>query len=297
MRQRMDRREFMRLAAFGGIVFASGVRAAGYGSPSEAAADDFYFVQLSDTHWGFDGPPNPDARGTLPKAIAAVNALSEQPDFVVFTGDLTHLTLDAQLRRARMTEFRDIVSKLKVRDVRFLPGEHDASVDRGEAFQEFFGPTQYTFEHKGAHFIVIDNVSDPKGIIGDAQLTWLAADLGKLPKDKPIVVLTHRPLFDLRPEWGWSTGDGARAVELLLPFANVSVFYGHIHQINQHMTGHISHRSAQSLIFPLPPPDAADHKPVPWDVAQPYRGLGWRDIEAAPMKATYEVHEHPVQGG
>jgi hypothetical protein len=292
----MDRREFMRLAAFGGIVFASGVRAAGYGNASKAAADDFYFVQLSDTHWGFDGPPNPDARGTLPKAIAAVNALSEQPDFVVFTGDLTHLTLDAQVRRARMTEFRDIVSKLKVRDVRFLPGEHDASVDRGEAFQEFFGPTHYTFEHKGAHFIVIDNVSDPKGIIGDAQLAWLAGDLGKLPKDKPIVVLTHRPLFDLRPEWGWSTGDGARAVELLLPFPNVSVFYGHIHQINEHMTGHISHRSAQSLIFPLPPPDAADHKPVPWDAARPYRGLGWREVEAEPMKAVYAVEEHVIRG-
>ncbi|HZV54548.1 MAG TPA: metallophosphoesterase [Rhodocyclaceae bacterium] len=301
MKQLMDRREFIRLAAFGGIVFASGVRAAGYGSgmtaDKSAAADDFYFVQLSDTHWGFDGPPNPDSHGTLPKAIAAVNALSEQPDFVVFTGDLTHLTLDAQVRRARMTEFRDIVSKLKVRDVRFLPGEHDASVDRGEAFQEFFGPTHYTFDHKGAHFIVIDNVSDPKGIIGDAQLAWLVDDLGKLPKDKPIVVLTHRPLFDLQPEWGWSTGDGARAIELLLPFRNVSVFYGHIHQENQRMTGHILHRAAKSLIFPLPPPGSADHKPVPWDSAQPYRGLGWRDVEAEPTKAKYEIHEHSVQGG
>lgn len=294
MKQSMDRREFLRIAAFGGIVYASGVRAAGYGSGT--AEDDFYFVQLSDTHWGFDGPPNPDARGTLPKAIEAVNALSEQPDFVIFTGDLTHLTLDAQVRRARMTEFRDIVAKLKVRDVRFLPGEHDASVDRGEAFQELFGPTHYTFEHKGAHFIVLDNVSDPKGIIGEAQLAWLADDLKKLPKKTPIVVLTHRPLFDLVPEWGWSTGDGARAVELLLPFANVSVFYGHIHQENQHMTGHILHRSAKSLIFPLPPPGSPDHKPVPWDATQPYRGLGWRDVEAEPDTAKYEVHEHLIQG-
>ena len=301
MKQTMDRREFLRLAAFGGIVFASGVRAAGYGTGKgagkAAVADDFYFVQLSDTHWGFDGPPNPDSRGTLPKAIEAVNGLSQPPDFVVFTGDLTHLTLDAKLRRTRMAEFREIVSKLNVRDVRFLPGEHDASVDRGEAFQEFFGPTHYTFDHKGVHFIVIDNVSDPNGAIGDVQLAWLAEDLAKLRKDQPIVVLTHRPLFDLQPEWGWTTRDGARAVDLLLPFRNVTVFYGHIHQENEHMTGHIAHHAAKSLIFPLPPPGSADHKPMPWDPAQPYRGLGWREIEAEPKKVEYEIHEHLLRGG
>lgn len=298
MKQTMDRREFLRLAAFGGIVFASGVRAAGYGAAATkpAVAEDFYFVQLSDTHWGFDGPPNPDARGTLPKAVAAVNALSQPPDFVVFTGDLTHLTLDAKVRRARMAEFRDIVAKLNVRDVRFLPGEHDASVDRGEAFQEFFGPTHYSFDRHGVHFIAIDNVSDPSGVIGDAQLAWLAADLAQQPKEGPIVVLTHRPLFDLQPAWGWATGDGARAVELLMPFPNVTVFYGHIHQMNEHMTGHIAHHAAKSLIFPLPPPGAGDHKPLPWDPAQPYRGLGWREIEAAPKQAAYEVREHPLQG-
>ncbi len=299
MKRTIDRRKFLRLAALGGIVFASGVRAADdAGAPTgggASAADDFYFVQLSDTHWGFDGPPNPDARGTLPKAIAAVNALAQAPDFVVFTGDLTHLTLDPKLRRARMAEFRDIASGLKVRDVRFLPGEHDASVDRGEAFQEFFGPTHYSFEHKGVHFIVLDNVSDPKGALGDGQMAWLGEVLAPLPKSAPIVVLTHRPLFDLVPEWGWSTRDGTQAIELLLPYRKVTVFYGHIHQPHRHMTGHIAHHAAKSLIFPLTPPGSPDHKPVPWDPAQPYRGLGWRDVEAAARSAAYEIHEHPVQ--
>ncbi len=296
MKRTIDRREFLRLAALGGIVFASGVRAAdNAGAPTDGGADDFYFVQLSDTHWGFDGPPNPDARGTLPKAIAAVNALAQAPDFVVFTGDLTHLTLDPKLRRARMAEFHDIASGLKVRDVRFLPGEHDASVDRGEAFQELFGPTHYSFEHKGVHFIVLDNVSDPNGALGDGQMAWLGEVLAPLPKSAPIVVLTHRPLFDLVPEWGWSTRDGAQAIELLLPYRKVTVFYGHIHQPHRHMTGHIAHHAAKSLIFPLPPPGSPDHKPVPWDPAQPYRGLGWRDVEAAARSAAYEIHEHPVQ--
>ncbi len=296
MKELMDRREFMRVMAVGGIVFASGVRAADYSVGESAMADDFYFVQLSDTHWGFDGPPNPDSRGTLPKAIDAINALSRQPDFIVFTGDLTHLTLDPKVRRTRMAEFRDVVSKLKVKDIRFLPGEHDASLDHGEAYQEFFGATHYTFDHKGLHFIVLDNVSDAKGVLGEEQLAWLAGNLEKQSKDKPIVVLTHRPLFDLQADWGWATGDGSRAINLLMPFRKVTVFYGHIHQENQRMTGHIAHYAAKSLIFPLPPPGSTDHKPIAWDATQPYRGLGWREIEAETKKAAYEIHEHPVTG-
>src|SRR5437879_5319722 len=140
MKRVIDRREFLKLAGLGGVVFASGLRdpaqAAGENS---AADDDFYFVQLSDTHWGFEGPPNPDAKGTLKKAVAAVNALSQPPDFVMFTGDLTHTTDDAKERRQRLSEFREIVAGLKVKDVRFMPGEHDAALDRGDAYQEFFG--------------------------------------------------------------------------------------------------------------------------------------------------------------
>ena len=299
MRETIDRREFMRLAAFGGLVFASGLRAEGYANggtqAKSASGEDFYFVQLSDTHWGFEGPANPDARGTLPKAIEAVNALARPPDFVVFTGDLTHLTLDPKQRRARLDEFRDVVGKLKVRDVRFLPGEHDASADRGEAYQEFFGATHYAFDHKGVHFLALDNVSDPTGSLGEAQLAWLAEDLAKQPKDKSIVVLTHRPLFDLVPEWGWATRDGTKAVDLLLPYTNAVVFYGHIHQQNSHMTGHIGHYAASSLIFPLPPPGSADHKPILWDASQPYRGLGWREVEAEAGKAHHEVLNHLIQ--
>src|SRR6185369_6204770 len=103
-------------------------------------------------------------------------------------------------RRRRMAEFRDIVAALRVKPVYFMPGEHDASLDRGAAFQEFFGRTHYSFDHKGVHFIVLDNVSDPGANIGEAKLTWLADDLAKLPKAQRVVVFTHRPLFDLAPE-------------------------------------------------------------------------------------------------
>ena len=210
----LSRRSLIRLAAVGGVVFASrlGVR------PGYAAMDEFYFVQLSDLHWGFQNPKvNPDPRATLEKAIAAINAAPHMPDFVVFTGDLTHITKDAQERRRRMGEVRAMLGTLKVNRQFYLPGEHDAALDRGAAFQEFFGPLHQAFDHKGLHFVALDNTSDPHGLIGDAQLAWLAADLKGRDPNEPIVVLAHRPLFALKPDWDWFTRDGDKAIALLSP--------------------------------------------------------------------------------
>ena len=179
-----------------------------------------------------------------------------------------------------------------------MPGEHDASLDNGAAFQEFFGPTHYTFANKGVNFIVIDNVSDPSGSIGDAQLQWLGKELEKLDKNARIVVFTHRPLFDLAPSWDWATRDGAKAIELLMPYQNVVVFYGHIHQVHNQMTGHIAHHAAHGLMYPLPAPMSQPKKaPVPWDPASPYKNLGFRDIDAKVQKSDYLITEFGVKGG
>ena len=292
MKLETDRREFLKLAGLGGgVVFASSL----WGGALAGSTEEFHFVQLSDTHWGFEGPPNPDAKGTLPKAIAAVNALSSQPDFVVFTGDLTHTTDDGVKRRDRMKQFRDIAGKLRAKTIRFLPGEHDASLDRGEAYQELFGAPHYSFDHKGVHFSVLDNVSDPGAAVGEPQLAWLKSDLAKLKPEAPIAVLTHRPLFDLYPSWDWATKDGAQTLEILQPFKHVTVFYGHIHQEHHHKTGHIEHHAATSLIFPLPAPGSVPKRaPVPWDETRPYRGLGWRDVEAYPEAGSFRADEKPV---
>jgi hypothetical protein len=295
--QKIDRRDFLKLSGVGGAVFVSGLAGCSTmgTAAGRAAGQDFFFVQLSDTHWGFSGPPNPDAGGTLQKAVAAVNSLEVQPDFIVFTGDLTHTTDDPQERRKRLAEFRQIVKELKNPNVRFMPGEHDASLDWGAAWKEAFGETHYTFDHKGVHFIALDNVSDPAANIGQAQLDWLKADLDKREKDAPIVVFTHRPLFDLYPQWDWATRDGAKAVDLLMPYRNVTVFYGHIHQENHHMTGHIAHHSAKSLIFALPAPGAAPKRtPLAWNPAEPYKGLGFRRVDAKPP-APYAITEYPVR--
>jgi 3',5'-cyclic AMP phosphodiesterase CpdA len=290
----IDRRDFLKLAGLGSAVFVLGshipVRAAGQG--------DFFFVQLSDTHWGFkDVSINPDFAGTLKKAIAAVNALNSQPDFVAFTGDLTHTTDDPQERRKRMAEAREIISGLKVKNVRFLPGEHDASLDNGQAFQEFFGKTHYSFDHKGVHFIALDNVSDPAQTIGEVQLQWLRDTLKPFNKDSRIVVLTHRPLFDLYPQWDWWTRDGGKVIDLLMPYKNVTVFYGHIHQEHHHLVGHIPLLAAKGMMYPLPAPGSQPKRaPVPWTPAEPYKGLGYRGIEAKAEKADLLITEFPIKG-
>jgi len=295
MNDLMNRRDLLKLAGLGVAVFVPGitVHAGGRAQPTN---ESFYFVQLSDTHWGFTGSNiNPDSQGTLRKAVAAVNALDEQPDFVVFTGDLTQTTDDPGIRRNRMAEFRDIVSQLNVKTIHFMPGEHDASLDRGDAYQEFFGDLYYTFDHQGVHFISLDNVSDPTASVGEKQLQWLQADLRQMKSDARIVVLTHRPLFDLAPDWDWATRDGAAVIETLLEHPNVTVLYGHIHQEHHHMTGHIAHHAARSLMWALPQPGSVPKKAqIPWNPAEPYKGLGFRNVEAEIRPARYEIKELPV---
>lgn len=291
-----DRREFLKLAALGGgAVFISGLPLQAGAATKTGAVDDFYFVQLSDAHWGYSGPANPESANTLKKAIATVNALETQPEFIMFTGDLTHTTDDPKERRRRLAEFKEIASALKVKNVRFMPGEHDAALDSGAAFKEYFGDTHYTFDHKGVHFVVVDNVSDPGANIGEEQLNWLKSDLAKQKKDARVVVFTHRPLFDLAPKWDWATRDGAQAIDILMAHPNVTVFYGHIHQEHHQMTGHIAHHSAKSLVFPLPAPGSQEKRtPLPWDATAPFKGLGFREVEAEVKAAAYKIQEFPV---
>lgn len=303
-----QRRELLRLLGVSGVTFASGLwGCAGEGAgapatspttpaltpaPRAAPTKDFFFLQLSDTHWGYEGAANPEADRTLRATIATINAVSIRPEFVIFTGDLTHNTDDPAQRRARMKEFKAMVSELAVKEVRFIPGEHDASFDAGEAYREFFGETHYAFEHSGVSFLALDNVSQPGATLGEAQLSWLEQEVSRVPKTAPLVVFAHRPLFELYPAWDWTTKDGARAIELLQKHPNVSVFYGHIHQQHEQRTGTIVHRAARSLVFPLPAPGSVPKKaPLGWDPQSPDHGLGYREV--ARENDALRIQEHP----
>ena len=290
----MNRRGFLKVAGVGGALLltypGSGVFA--------AAGKGFSFVQFADTHVGYANPPvNPDASASLQKAVDWVNAMTPQPDFVVFTGDLTHTTDDPKERRRRLTEFKRIAGGLKAKSVYFLPGEHDAALDLGEAYKEILGKTHYMFQHKGVHFLVIDNVSDPAASVGEAQLAWIGAELSRIPKADPLVVLTHRPLFDLLPEWDWATKDADKVLALLEPHTNVTVLYGHIHQEHHHQSGHIGQHAGMSTAYLLPAPGSVPKKaPIPWDAAAPYKGMGLRIVQDDVAKPTPEFTEKPMAG-
>jgi len=251
----------------------------------------FTVFQLSDAHVGWDG-----ALGTkaLERAVDVVNGLTPLPDLVLFTGDLTHDTEAPGEHAARMKRFQEIAGQLKVQKVHYVPGEHDAGLDGGELFRNVFGPTFYSFDHKGFHFIALDNVSRAKPEVGAEQRAWLAKDIARFPKTAPIVVVTHRPLFDLRPDWEWFTSDGDDVMNILAPYDNVTVLYGHIHRQHEQTIGHTKLYAARSLSFAFPDPQTtADKKPIPFDKSEPFKNLGIMQVQAAAGKkaATLNVND------
>ena len=282
-------------------LFAVAFALAGAAAPVLAGAQsssstEIRFFQLSDTHWGFSNPKiNPDYAGTLQKAIAQVNALQGTPDFLVFSGDETHTTDDPAVRRQRMQQFKDIIKTLNVPVIKFLPGEHDAALDNAQAYRELFGEPYYTFDLKGVHFIALDNVSDGNSSLGETQLAWLQGVLAGFDKGSQIILFAHRPLLDVYPQWDWRTKDGAKALAMLSAFKNVTLFYGHIHQLRTDSNGWLTQYAARGLMFPLPAPGSVPASaPLPWDPQHPYRGLGFRAVTVNTVTHEVKVTEYPL---
>ena len=138
--------------------------------------------------------------------------------------------------RSGCSSFKSLTARLKAKKVMYVPGEHDAALDSGALYRQFFGETHYSFDHRGVHFVALDNVSRGKPEVGAEQLAWLTRDLARYPHTAPIIVFTHRPLFDLRPDWEWFTRDGDEVLNVLAPFENVTILYGHIHRHDVHQT-------------------------------------------------------------
>jgi hypothetical protein len=296
----IDRRTFLRIAGASlgaGALYRVGPALAAGGEGAETrrrlamangeGVTPFSFVQLSDTHVGFQGPPNPTGTAAFERAVEAVNKLPERPDLVLFTGDLTHDSEKQEERVARMKRFREIAQRINVKTQKHVPGEHDAGIDGGALYREHFGETTYAFDHKGVHFIALDNVSRAKPEVGAERIAWLKTDLARYPKTAPIVVLTHRPLFDLKPEWEWFTRDGDAVMAALAPYENVTVLYGHIHREDMHEEGHVRHCAARALIFAFPDPaQGVPKKPIAFDKERPFKNLGLRVVHAARGAAT-----------
>lgn len=221
----------------------------------------FTFLQVSDSHIGFDKAANPDTRATLREALAKVKSLPVAPAFIIHTGDVTQVSRD--------NEFDDADQILKETGIQtfFVPGEHDM-VDEGggKAFLDRFGKGSkgtgwFSFDHQGVHFVGLVNVADLKpggmGNLGAAQLTWLKRDLAMRPSSTPIVVFAHIPLWNVYAPWGWGTSDAALALTMLRRFGSVTILNGHIHQIAQKVEGRMTFHTARSTAFPQPAPGSA----------------------------------------
>ncbi|HEV8406585.1 MAG TPA: metallophosphoesterase [Sphingomicrobium sp.] len=266
-----DRRGFLKCMAWagtgalfaldGGLASSIGLESALAAPVRRAAVQPFTFVQLSDSHIGFNKPPNADARATFAEAIAKVKALPIKPDFIIHTGDVSQLSKDE--------EFDDAEQMLKSAGLPlfFIPGEHDMlDPDGGKAFLNRFGKGSlgagwYSFDHRGVHFVALVNVADLKpggmGNLGAEQLKWLKTDLAGHSSSTPVVVFAHIPLWTVYADWGWGTDDATEALKLLARFGSVTVLNGHIHQIAQKVEGRIAFHTARSTAFPQPVPGTA----------------------------------------
>jgi 3',5'-cyclic AMP phosphodiesterase CpdA len=232
-------------------------------------ADSLTFLQISDSHIGFDKPANPNALGTLEEAVARINTLPKRPAFMIHTGDISHLSLASQFDDADR-----IISKTRL-DVHYVPGEHDFLDPEQKFYRERYGRGTkgagwYSFDVSGVHFVGLVNVLDLKagglGFLGAEQLAWLEDDLRGRSASTPIVVFAHIPLWTVYSEWGWGTDDSAQALSYLKRFGSVTVLNGHIHQVMQKVEGNVTFHTARSTAFPQPAPGAAA-SPGPMKVA------------------------------
>jgi 3',5'-cyclic-AMP phosphodiesterase len=279
------RRDFVGHVAWtgAGIVYALGAGGLVRATPA-AAKGQFSFVQISDSHIGYSGPANGDVRATLQQTVAAVNALPNQPAFVIHTGDVTHLS-----KAAEFDDARAILSALRAPLVT-IPGEHDVIGAEGpKRFAAAFARTGAagrgwsSWDQGGIHFVSLINVGEGEtmGVLGDEQLRWLENDLAARKPSTPVVVFGHVPLFAVAPEWGWTTTDGTKAIALLKRFDAATVLNGHIHQIVEHADGKIRFATARSTAFPQAAPGTPNAKPGPLAVAPGslLGVLGYRSVE------------------
>jgi 3',5'-cyclic-AMP phosphodiesterase len=274
----MRRKDFLEHVGWTGAGIAYALTPLGV-VRAAAQPEGAFFVQISDSHIGFHQAANPDVTATLKATIDAINALPSQPQFVVHTGDVTHLAKPEQFDAAKT-----LLATLRAPLIT-LPGEHDVIGTQAgflAAFPPISGATGwFSWDARGIHYVALVNVFafEQMGLLGNEQLAWLERDLAPLPASRPIVVFAHVPLYALYPQWGWTTADGAKALAMLARFDAVTVLNGHIHQVIEHREGNIRFATANATAYPQPAPGTAA-KPGPLTLPHDalLRVLGYRAV-------------------
>jgi 3',5'-cyclic AMP phosphodiesterase CpdA len=303
----IDRRGFLKCMAWAGAgaycVMQGGVlKSYALGSHGAGQAKgELSFVQISDSHMGFNKPANPDVVATLQAAVDKINALPQAPSFMLHTGDITHLS-----KPSEFDTVDQMLGSVKVGQRFFVPGEHDVLNDDGAQYRERYGKGSqgsgwYSFDTNGVHFIGLVNVMNLKagglGSLGNEQLEWLEKDVRPHSKSTPIVVFAHIPLWSVYPEWGWGTDDSAQALGYLKKFGSVTVLNGHIHQTMQKVEGNVTFHTAMSTAFPQPAPGSAP-SPGPMKVPdeQLRSVLGITDVNFVRGKHALAVTDQTLSG-
>jgi predicted phosphodiesterase len=306
---RLSRRQALTcLGAWSGSAIVWGVvggipRAFGMANDPATAAiakGSFTFAQISDTHVGFRKDANPDVIATLRRAIGDINALTPKPQFIVHTGDITHLSKPEEFGLAA-----EVLKEFKVDRIHYVPGEHDTLSNGLSGYLEHYKVPghdngYYSFNDHGVHFVALINVVDFKAgslaSLGDAQIAWLKKDLANVSSSTPVVVFAHIPLWTVYEPWGWGTSDAQQAMSLLRRFGSVTVLNGHIHQVMQKVEGNVAFHTAMSTAFPQPQPGAGP-EPGPLKVPADQLGkvLGTRQITVVRGKHELAMVDTPIE--
>ena len=302
-RDGIDRRGFLECMTWAGtgVLWAmKGGVAFGQETHHAMGHDGLNFVQISDSHIGFNKPANENVIGTLQEAMARINALSTPPAFMIHTGDISHLSKPSEFDTADQ-----IIGQSRL-DVHYVPGEHDVIDPDRKLYLDRYGKGTtgagwYSFDAGGAHFVGLVNVVDLKaggmGNLGPDQLAWLQSDLAARTASTPIVVFAHIPLWTVYPEWGWGTEDSEKALALLKRFGSVTVLNGHIHQIMQKVEGNVAFHTARSTAFPQPAPGSAPSPgPMKVDDSKLRTLLGIREVNFQPGAERLAIIDQPLAG-
>jgi 3',5'-cyclic AMP phosphodiesterase CpdA len=267
------------------------------GKKSNKTESGLHFVQISDSHMGFNKPANTDVVSTLQTAVVRINSLAQQPEFIIHTGDLSH-----QSKLAEFDTMDQILKSARPKQIFYVPGEHDTSVDDGKQYLDRYGKGTkgkgwYSFTHKGVHFVGLVNVMQLEGMgqLGDEQIAWMKDDLSGVSASTPIVVFAHIPLWSVYPDWGWGTKDSEQGFEYLKRFGSVTVLNGHIHQVMQKVEGNLTFHTAMSTAFPQPAPGTA---PAPGPMKVPVERLrsvlGLADVHYLQQNNSLAIVDSPL---
>jgi 3',5'-cyclic AMP phosphodiesterase CpdA len=302
----MNRRQLMRHSAWFGAAVGLAVvggevisHVAGTADAARSTArPTLRFAQVSDSHIGFTGKANPNVANSFNQAIENINNLGYTPDFVIHTGDLTHLATPGQF-----DQVKQMMTGLHTPHVFAVPGEHDSIDDGGQKYRSAFGAGTrgdgwYSFDIAGVHVIALVNTLNLKklGHLGVDQLDFVSKDVAGLPSDTPIIVFSHIPLFAMYPDWGWGTDDAAQALSYLRRFSSVTCLNGHVHQVFSKTEGNVTFHSGTTTAYPLPAPgDGPAPKPVTLPAGKLHDALGIREVSYTRGQSTLALKEKVLQ--